>query len=194
MLQGKLIVVTGPSGVGKRTLIGHVLEQVPNCWFSVSATTRKPRPGEMHGKDYYFIRPEMFRSHIVSDDFFEWAEFAGNFYGTPKAFIHERLSAGTTVLAELEVKGARQVKEKMPEAQTIFISPPEPAIDTLRRRILARGDVSPECMERRLKTAQEELAQEDFFDHHVVNDELEVAKNEMLWRVRKILKNHAVAA
>lgn len=191
---GKLIVVTGPSGVGKRTLIEHVLENVPNCWFSVSATTRAPRPGETHGKDYYFIDMKAFRSHIDAGDFFEWAEFAGNLYGTPKDFILEKLSKGTTVLAEIEIEGAKQVKEKMPEAETIFILPAEPAFDTLRKRILGRGDVSKESMELRLETARTELAQKDFFDHRVVNDDLETAKGEMLSLVRSLLEGSRRAA
>ena len=192
--QGKLIVVTGPSGVGKRTLISHVLESVPNCWFSVSATTRAPRPGEMHGREYYFIDTEKFRSHIDADDFFEWAEFAGNLYGTPKVFILEKLSVGTTVLVEIDIEGAKQVREKMPEAETIFISPAEPAFETLRRRILGRGDVSQESMELRLETARKELAQRDFFDHQVVNDDLEAAKSEMLRLVRSLLERSRKAA
>jgi len=194
MPEGKLIVVVGPSGVGKRTLIKHVLSHMPQCWFSVSATTRQPRAGEVDGADYHFMSGEAFRTSIRKDGFLEYEEFAGeNFYGTPRMPVEMRLLAGDHVIAELEVKGALKVKALLPRTETIFIVPPEPMIETLRQRILERGGVSPESLERRLKTAQEELAQEHLFDHHVVNDELSVAQNEMLWRVRKILKEPAMA-
>jgi guanylate kinase len=191
--KGKLIVVTGPSGVGKRTLISHVLERVPDCWFSVSATTRAPRPGEVDGKDYFFITPGEFQRRIDVEGFFEWARFADNFYGTPRAEIEEKLGQGVNVLAELEVQGALVTKRKMPEAQTIFISPPDPPFETLRERILVRGDVSAESMALRLQTAQWELAQDYLFDYQVVNDQLEVAKDEMLCTVRQLIKGRAVA-
>ncbi len=194
MPQGKLIVVAGPSGVGKRTLISHVLANVPDCWFSVSATTRSPRPGDVNGKDYHFISHTEFHRRIHDEEFLEWAKFAGeNFYGTPRHAVIERLERGTTVLAELEVQGAKQVKEKIPGAATVFVHPPEPALAVLHARIVGRGDVSPESLERRLRTAQEELAQQDFFEHHIINDDLGLAMNEILWLVRRLIKTSVAA-
>lgn len=188
MPEGKLIVVVGPSGVGKRTLIQHVLERVHNCWFSVSATTRQPRAGEVDGTDYHFMSPEAFRAGIKRNSFLEYEEFAGeNFYGTLRKPVETRLAAGTHVIAELEVKGALKVKSLIPKAETIFVMPPEPMLETLRRRILGRGGVSPESLERRLKTAKEELAQRNFFDYRVVNDDLAAAQGKMLSKVRTIL-------
>ena len=193
MPQGKLIVVTGPSGVGKRVLGSHVLAHVPDCWFSVSSTTRARRHGEVDGKDYHFITREEFERRIADDGFFEYAPYAGNLYGTPYKEVMDQLAQGKTVIAELEVQGAKKAKQKLPEAETIFISPPEPVIETLRMRILGRGEPPPN-LEERLATALVELKEEEFFDHHIVNDELEVAKNEMLWLVRRILRESRAAA
>lgn len=193
MRKGMPIAVTGPSGVGKRVLIEYVRNVMPECDLSVSATTRPPRDGEVDGREYHFLTREEFERRIAAGRFFEYKPYAGNLYGTPLDELEKRLAQGITVFVEVEVQGAKVFKEKMPEAHTIFISPPEPALEVLRKRIIGRGKV-PDNLEERLATSVEELKEVGFFDHHIVNDDLGVAKSGMLELVQKILREYRQAA
>ncbi|MEC4895332.1 MAG: guanylate kinase [Oscillatoria sp. PMC 1051.18] len=177
MTTGKLIVLTGPSGVGKGTLVRSLLARHPELYLSVSATTRTPRPGEVEGKDYYFLSREQFEALIHSDNLLEWAEYAGNYYGTPKACVIEQIEQGGLVILEIEVVGARQIKQTFLDALLIFILPP--SVEELERRLRGRGKDSSAAIEKRLKRAVEELAVADEFDLQVVNDNFEVALEEI---------------
>jgi guanylate kinase len=168
------LVITGPSGVGKGTLIRLLLDRFPRMALSVSATTRDPRPGEEDGVDYRFLPPEKFQRRIDAGEFLEWAEYAGHRYGTLKSELER--DADPLVL-EIEVQGARQVRERVPEATSVFIAPPSE--EALRTRLVGRGSDDPEQIERRLAVAQEEMAARDEFDHVVVNDDLDAAVQEL---------------
>jgi guanylate kinase len=169
-----VLVVTGPSGVGKGTLINRLLERVPGLTLSVSATTRPPRPGEVEGRDYHFLSPEEFEKRLLRNEFLEHAMYAGNHYGTPRNEI-DRADDG--LVLEIEVEGARQVRERLPEALQVFIAPPSP--EALRQRLLKRGTDSEEQMRRRLARAEEELAARSEFKHVIVNDDLAKAVAEL---------------
>ncbi len=155
-------MLSGPSGVGKSTVVAHMRKAHPEVWLSVSATTRKPRPGERHGVHYFFVTDEEFDKLIANGELLEWAEFAGNRYGTPRAAVLERLEAGEPVLLEIDLQGARQVRESMPDAQLVFLAPP--SWEELVRRLTGRGTEPPEVIERRLEAAKIELAAEPEFD------------------------------
>src|SRR5436305_501109 len=169
-----VLVVTGPSGVGKGTLINALLERMPELTLSVSATTRPPRPGEVDGRDYHFLSTEEFEKRLLRGEFLEHAVYAGNHYGTPRSEI-ERARDG--LVLEIEVEGARQVRERMPEALRVFIAPPSP--EALRQRLIGRGTDSEEQVGRRLARAEEELAARSEFKHVIVNDDLERAVAEL---------------
>src|SRR6266480_5241170 len=155
MSKGRLFVITGPSGVGKGTLIRRLLERMPELELSVSATTRPPRPGERDGVDYHFLTEEEFDRMVHDGRLLEHATYSGNRYGTPRSEVEPRLAAGRSVVLEIEVQGARQVREAMPEAVQVFIAPPSPA--ALRERLEGRGTDRPEAIARRLAAAEEEL-------------------------------------
>ncbi|WP_436736026.1 guanylate kinase [Streptomyces sp. BBFR102] len=174
----RLTVLSGPSGVGKSTVVAHMRKEHPEVWLSVSATTRKPRPGEEHGVQYFFVSDEEFDKLIANGELLEWAEFAGNRYGTPRRAVLDRLEAGEPVLLEIDLQGARQVKESMADAQLVFLAPP--SWEELVRRLTGRGTESAEVIERRLAAARIELAAEAEFDTTLVNTSVETVAVELL--------------
>lgn len=174
---GQLTVLTGPSGVGKGTLVKALLERHPELWLSVSATTRAPREGELDGVHYFFLSAEDFAQQVKGDGFLEWATFAGNCYGTPRAAVEQRLAEGQPVLLEIEVEGARQVRRSFPVGLQIFVAPP--SFEELERRIRGRGTEAEEAIQRRLARAREELAAAPEFDAVLVNGDLEAAGHEL---------------
>lgn len=171
--SGRLLLITGPSGVGKGTLVARLLERHPGLWLSVSATTRAPRAGEEEGRHYFFLDRAAFERQVAAGGFLEWAEFAGNLYGTPRGAVQERLDAGQPVLLEIELEGARQVRRSFPSGFQVLLQPP--SFEELERRIRGRGTDSEEAIARRLARAREELAAADEFDAVVVNDDLDRA-------------------
>jgi guanylate kinase len=183
--MAKVFVITGPSGVGKGTLIKELLKAVPSLELSVSATTRSPRQGEENGRDYHFLTPEEFDQRKGEGDFLEFATYSGNRYGTLRSEVERRLEAGHSVVLEIEVQGAQQVRAAELESVQIFIAPPNPAV--LRERLSGRGTDSQEAIDERLKVAEQELAAQGDFDHRVVNDEVSRAAAELVAIVRSEL-------
>lgn len=171
--MARVFVITGPSGVGKGTLIRGLMEREPRLELSVSATTRSPRPGEQDGRDYHFLSREEFDRRVAAGDFVEHADYAGRSYGTLRSELDARLSAGAPVVLEIEVQGARQVRAAMPEAVQVFIAPP--SLAALRTRLVGRGTDDPAEVERRLAVAERELDAQPEFGHVVVNDRLDEA-------------------
>lgn len=177
MKKGKLIVISGASGVGKGTVLGIMMEKRKDLSFSVSATTRPPRPGEIDGVHYYFITREKFEAMIAAGEFLEYDAHAANYYGTPRAQAEEKQTHGP-VLLDIEPKGAKQVKEKAPDAVLIFIMPP--SVQELERRLRGRGDTSEEQIQMRMERATWEMEQRVWYDHVVVNDDPERCAHEIL--------------
>lgn len=170
---GKLIVLTGPSGVGKGTLLQRLLQDCPELYLAVSATTRAPREGEIDGKHYYFLTKAQFQDRIAQNQLLEWAEYAGNYYGTLREPVMQEISQGQKVILEIELVGARKIREKLPDAFQIFVSPP--SLKDLETRIRSRGQDSEDAISRRLNQANVELAAANEFDFQLVNDDLETA-------------------
>ena len=177
MKKGKLIVISGASGVGKGTVLGIMMEKRKDLSFSVSATTRPPRPGEIDGVHYYFITREKFEAMIAAGEFLEYDAHAANYYGTPRAQAEEKQTHGP-VLLDIEPKGAKQVKEKAPDAVLIFIMPP--SVQELERRLRGRGDTTEEQIQMRMERATWEMEQRVWYDHVVVNDDPERCAQEIL--------------
>lgn len=174
---GQLTVITGPSGVGKGTLVAALRRRHPQIWLSVSATTRAPRSGEQDGEHYFFMSREQFEQQVAAEGLLEWAEFAGNLYGTPRAPVSEHLAQGQPVLLEIELEGARQVRRSFPQGFQVFIEPP--SLEELERRIRGRGTDDDSAIERRLRRAREELAAAAEFDAVVMNSDLDTAIGEL---------------
>ena len=184
--MGHVFVITGPSGVGKGTLIRGLLERVPGLELSVSATTRPPRPGERDGVDYHFLSDEEFDRRVANGEFVEHARYSGHKYGTLRSELERRMAEAAGVVLDIEVEGARQIRAAMPEAVQIFIAPP--SVEALRARLVGRGTDAPEDVEARLATALEELEAEKEFGYVVVNDRLEQATEELADIVRRELE------
>lgn len=179
--RGRLFVLSGPSGVGKSTMLTRIRQALPDLWFSVSATTRAPRPGEVDGVNYFFVTPQAFAEMVATGQMLEYATFAGNSYGTPRGPVEERLEAGVDVLLEIEVQGARQVRAAPglgAEAVLIFLAPP--SFEELARRLVGRGTESEQVRRSRLDAARAELAAEPEFDYTVVNHEVNAAAAELV--------------
>jgi guanylate kinase len=183
----KVFVITGPSGVGKGTLIRTLRERVPQLGLSTSATTREPREGEEDGVDYHFLSRDEFARRADANEFLEHAAYSGNRYGTLRSEVERRLAGGESVVLEIEVQGARQVRAAMPEAVLVFIAPPDP--EALRRRLEGRGTDSAEAITERLRTAEIELDAQQEFQHVVCNDELDRAADELERIVRVELQD-----
>ncbi|MBP3509946.1 guanylate kinase [Oscillibacter sp.] len=177
MKKGKTFIISGPSGVGKSTVLSALLERRPNVYFSVSATTRNPRPGELDGIHYHFMDVDSFRKWIAMDQFLEYAEYVGNFYGTPKRFVDEAMEQGKDVILDIEVQGAIQVTSKRPDTVRIFIAPPSWA--ELERRLTERGTDSKDKIQKRLLRAKVEFQTAHTYDYFVINDTVENAVKEL---------------
>ena len=173
MKRGQIFIVSGPSGSGKSTVLHEVIKNRGRMWFSVSATTRAPRAGEENGVDYFFVEKDKFLSMIEHDELLEHAQFVGNFYGTPRGPIEEKLSEGYDVVLDIEVQGAAQVKAKMPDATSIFIKPP--SFEVLEKRLRGRGTESEEKIAGRLERAMQEINDAYKYDYVVTNDSVERA-------------------
>jgi guanylate kinase len=183
--RGRLIVVSGPSGAGKDTLIRAALEAIPKLALIASATTREPREGEIDGRDHVFLSREEFERWIEEDRLLEWAEYSGNLYGTPKQAVEELLEKGRSVILRIELQGARQVKERRPDAVMVFVR--APSLEETRRRLESRATESFESVESRMATAIKEIAARDEFDYEVVNAEYERARKDMIETLQRVV-------
>ena len=180
--KGKFIIISGPSGVGKGTIYNKLINEL-NAWYSVSTTTRSPREGEIDGVNYFFISRDVFEEKIKNGEFLEYNLYNGNYYGTSKESVLAKINQGINVFSEIDVNGAKNIKKLFPDALLIYIAPP--SIDDLKERLIGRGTESIDKIEARLKIAEDELKQIDFYDYVVVNDEIDKATN----MVREIILN-----
>lgn len=190
--QGLVLVVSGPSGAGKTTLLRRVLERDERLRFSVSHTTRRPRPAEVEGEDYFFVTPEEFRRLADARSFLEWAEYQGNLYGTSRGAVEEALAADHDVLIEVEVKGAKQIRERMPESVSVIVLPP--SFDTLGRRLRERASDTEEVIQKRLEIAREEIREAEDYSYVLINEDLEraVADLERIISVARLRPQHVL--
>ena len=177
MRKGKTFIICGPSGVGKGTVVARLMASDPTLYFSVSATTRAPRPGEVDGKHYHFLTAEQFDQWVAEDQFLEYAEFVGNRYGTPRQFIDKAMEQGRDVILDIEIQGAEQVHQKRPDAVRIFIAPP--SWDELERRLIGRGTEDMDKVRSRLQRGKEEFLVAKDFDYFVINDTVDRAVEEI---------------
>ena len=175
--RGRLIVISGPSGAGKSTVVFKAIEGRDDFCFSTSVTTRKPRPGEVDGREYFFVDFERFREMVEKDELLEHAEYVANSYGTPRAYVEQKMDEGLNVLLDIEVQGARQIREKKPDAVLVFVIPP--SMEELRRRLEGRGTDTARAIEARLIRARQEYAEADFYDYIIVNDDADRAAAEL---------------
>ncbi len=188
-MRGKLTVVSGPSGAGKDTLIQAALEAIPELTLIASATTREPRKGEVDGRDHVFLSREEFERWTEEDRLLEWAEYSGNLYGTPKQSVQELLDSGRSVVLRIELQGARQVKERRPDAVMVFVR--APSLEETRRRLESRATETSESVESRMATAVKEVAARDEFDYEIVNGDREQARREMIEIMERIVTGGA---
>ena len=179
----KLIVISGPSGVGKGTIMKEMLQKESSLRLSVSATTRDPRPGETHGKEYFFVSREEFKEMINNNKFLEFAQYADNFYGTPKDAVEEMLNQGLNVILEIEVQGGLQVLEKCPDCLSIFIVPP--SMEELENRLRGRGTEPNDVIEKRMEAAKTEMTFTNRYDYVVMNDKVDTAVEEIISLIKK---------
>ncbi len=175
---GRIFIVSAPSGAGKTTLCREVRRRLPELRYSVSHTTRPARAGEIHGRDYFFVTVAEFQAGIAAGEWAEWAEVHGNYYGTSALFIDRELAAGHDLLLDIDTQGAAQMRKRYPHSITIFIMPP--SVEELARRLTGRGTDSAEVIAKRLRNAEQEMAQNAFYDHIVINDKIETAVQELL--------------
>ena len=183
MKTGLLLVVSGPAGVGKGTVVSLVRERNKDIVFSVSMTSRKPRPGEKDGVNYFFVSRDKFLEMVEENLLVEWVEYCGNYYGTPKQYIEQQLEQGNIVLLEIEVEGARNIKKQYPKCVSIFITPP--TAEELKNRITKRGTESPEIIEKRMKRAIKELEYMDKYDYTIKNDSVDESVKQLLEIIEK---------
>ena len=186
-----MIVVSGPSGAGKSTLIRAALEAVDGLAYSVSATTRRPREGEVNGRDYIFLSRKEFEEWIDEDRFLEWAEYSGNLYGTPEERVEEHLRSGLSVILEIELQGARMVRQRRPDAIMIFVR--APSLEETRKRLEGRATEDSEALEARMTIALSEVAAMDEFDYEVVNDDRQRAREDMIRTIENIVEGGSIA-
>lgn len=179
--KGILFVISGPSGVGKNSVLTSLLKDVPGLCYSISATTRPPRKGELNGVNYFFLTKEQFMEKAEAGDFFEYEEYVGNLYGTPRDYIERAIGEGRDVVMDIECRGAAEIKRKMPEAVLIFLTPP--TMEELKARLVARSTDSPEVIEMRIRKAEQEMGEVAKYDYFVLNDKLDLAVED----VKKII-------
>lgn len=177
MNRGNLIVISGPSGAGKSTVVAKAMESRNDICFSTSVTTRKPRPGEVDGKDYFFIDQARFNEMVENNELLEHAVYVSNSYGTPRKYVEDQLAKGMNVILDIEIQGATQVHSNVPEAVTVFIIPP--SAEELRRRLTGRGTETEVAIEARLERARQECREADFYDYIIINDDLDTAGGEL---------------
>lgn len=182
MKKGHLFILSGPAGAGKGTLRKRLFQAMPDLAFSVSCSTRAPRPGEVDGRDYFFIGAEQFERQVREGAFLEWAHVHGNMYGTRREDVERRLASGGDMILEIDVQGCRQVKSRMPEAIRIFVT--VPSLDELERRLESRGTETPEQLDLRLRNAAKELMQAGEYEHIIVNDDVNIASRQLIELVK----------